>query len=131
VRLVQLRCWSALALRAPVQVAPCVAGGDDCGVAYQARRASPAVDVDLPAMPVLAWQTSHPYRIMLWPDGVDPAAAHPVAHQLDKIRPQRRPLISMQLVARLQRIQLVAKQQLSPVNVANSDQYLISTSYLT
>jgi hypothetical protein len=36
-------------------------------------------------MPVLPRGASHPERVMLWPYRIDPAAVHPVVHQLDEI----------------------------------------------
>jgi len=92
-------------------------------VPHTKRCPGSAVDVDLAAMPVLPWSASGADRVVLGPDGVDPAATHPVTHQSDKIRPQRRPLIGAQLAAWPQRIQLVTEQQLGAVGVAHSDRY--------
>jgi hypothetical protein len=55
----------------------------------------------------------------------------PSPHQLDEIRPQRSPLLGTQFPARQQRIKPMAEQQLSPVYVANADQYWISTRWRT
>jgi hypothetical protein len=55
--------------------------------------------------------------------GVDPTATHAVSHQFGEVCPQRSPLISAQIAARQQRIQLMAEPQLCAVDVADSDQY--------
>jgi hypothetical protein len=112
-----------LAMRAPVKVASHVPRRNNRRATHQARCPGSAVDVDFAAVPVLPWSASGTARVVLGPDGVDPAATHPVAHQFDKIRPQRRPLIGAQLATWPQRIHLVAEQQLGAVDVADPDQY--------
>jgi hypothetical protein len=90
---------------------------------HQAGRPRPAVDINFTTMPILARSTSNTRRIVFWPHSINPAIAHPVTHQLNKIRPQPLPLISPKHIARLQRIQLVPKQHLSAIDVANPDQH--------
>ena len=97
--------------------------GCDRRATHEARVARAAVDIDLAAVPILAWSAAGKYRIVLWPYGVDSTATNSVAHQPDEIRPQLLPLIEAQLTARLERIKLVAEQHLGAVHVANPDQY--------
>ena len=59
--------------------------GDDFGATHQTRRPSPAVDIDLAAMPVLPRSASHPNWVVLRPDGIDPATTHPVTHQINEV----------------------------------------------
>jgi hypothetical protein len=59
---------------------------------------------------ILPRSASGPNRIVLRSHGVNPTATHPISHQLGEVWLQRRPLISSQVAARQQRIQLMAEQ---------------------
>jgi hypothetical protein len=85
--------------------------------AHQTGSPGTPVDVDLSPMPVLPWDASDNDRIVFGTNGINPAAAHPITHQLDEIQPQRSPLLSAQFPTWQQRIKPVTEQQLSSVDV--------------
>ena len=58
---------------------------DDGRAAHQAGSSGTAVDVDLSTVPVLPGCAAHANRVVLRPNGVDPATTHALAHQLDEI----------------------------------------------
>lgn len=93
---------------------------NDGRAAHQTGSPGTPVDVDLSPMPVLPWDASDNDRIVFGTNGINPAAAHPITHQLDEIQPQRSPLLSAQFPTLQQRIKPVTEQQLSPVYVTNT-----------
>ncbi len=95
----------------------------DRSATHQARRSGAAVDVDLAAMPVSARCTAGARRIVLGTHGVDPAETHSLAHQSDQVCPQLLPVMDAQLMARFERIKLVAEQYLRAVDIADAGRY--------
>ncbi len=76
------------------------------------------VDVHLAAVTVAARRAAHRLRRVLGADGVDPAGAHALGHQLDEIGPQRRPLAAAQRPARPEGVDPLPEEHLGAVDVA-------------
>ena len=113
---------SALAPGAPKQVAPVHQPHPHGRGAHQTRLPGPPVDIHLSAVGIDAGCTPHRRRLMLGPNGVDPADRHTAAHESHQVSPYRRPLGKTQLAALHERVDSMSIEHLGPIDVANPRQ---------